>query len=158
MNTRLLSLIRENARLTDEQLATMLSTTPDAIRRDLMEMEAEGLIRGYHTVVDWSKLDEHMVTAMIELHVIPRKHTGFDELAEEILQYSEVESLCLMSGGYDFSVMVKGRSFREVANFVATRLATLDGVQSTATHLVLKRYKDSGVLFEGEEKDERGEP
>lgn len=158
MNQRLLSLIRENARLTDEQLAKMLNTTAESIRCDLAEMEAEGIIFGYHTVVDWNKLDEDAVTAMIELHVIPRKNTGFDELAEEILQYSEVESLCLMSGGYDFSVMVKGRSFREVANFVATRLATLDGVQSTATHLVLKRYKDSGVLFEGEKKDERGEP
>ena len=102
-------------------------------------------------------MDKDAVTAIIELHVIPRRDTGFDELAQSILQYREVESLYLMSGGYDFSVTVTGRSFREVADFVATRLATLEGVQSTATHLVLRRYKDAGVLFEGEEKDERGE-
>ena len=157
MNQRLLSLIRENARLTDAQLASMLNTSADEIRRERNEMEKEGLICGYHTVINWDKVDENAVTAMIELHVVPRKDTGFDELAQSILQYSEVESLYLMSGGFDFSVLVKGHTFREVANFVATRLATLEGVQSTATHLVLRRYKDRGVLFEGESKDERGD-
>lgn len=157
MNKKLLSLIRENARLSDDRLAAMLDMTPEEVRRDLAEMEREGVLCGYRVVVDWSRVDKDAVTALIELHVIPRRDTGFDELAQSILQYREVESLYLMSGGYDFSVTVTGRSFREVADFVATRLATLDGVQSTATHLVLRRYKDAGVLFEGEEKDERGE-
>ena len=157
MNKKLLSLIRENARLSDDRLAAMLNMTPEEVRRDLAEMEREGILCGYRAVVDWSRVDKDAVTALIELHVIPRRDTGFDELAQSILQYREVESLYLMSGGYDFSVTVTGRSFREVADFVATRLATLEGVQSTATHLVLRRYKDAGVLFEGEEKDERGE-
>ena len=157
MNRKLLSLIRENARLSDERLAAMLDMRPEDVRRELAEMEQEGILCGYRAVVDWSRLDKDAVTAIIELHVIPRRDTGFDELAQSILQYREVESLYLMSGGYDFSVTVTGRSFREVADFVATRLATLEGVQSTATHLVLRRYKDAGVLFEGEEKDERGE-
>ncbi len=157
MNKKLLSLIRENARLSDDRLAAMLNMTPEEVRHDLAEMEQEGILCGYRAVVDWSRVDKDAVTALIELHVIPRRDTGFDELAQSILQYREVESLYLMSGGYDFSVTVTGRSFREVADFVATRLATLEGVQSTATHLVLRRYKDAGVLFEGEEKDERGE-
>mgnify|MGYP004649405613 FL=1 len=157
MNKKLLSLIRENARLSDDRLAAMLNMTPEEVRHDLAEMEREGILCGYRAVVDWSRVDKDAVTALIELHVIPRRDTGFDELAQSILQYREVESLYLMSGGYDFSVTVTGRSFREVADFVATRLATLEGVQSTATHLVLRRYKDAGVLFEGEEKDERGE-
>ena len=157
MNKKLLSLIRENARLSDDRLAAMLNMTPEEVRHDLAEMEQEGILCGYRAVVDWSRVDKDAVTALIELHVIPRRDTGFDELSQSILQYREVESLYLMSGGYDFSVTVTGRSFREVADFVATRLATLEGVQSTATHLVLRRYKDAGVLFEGEEKDERGE-
>lgn len=157
MNKKLLSLVRENARLSDDRLAAMLNMTPEEVRHDLAEMEREGILCGYRAVVDWSRVDKDAVTALIELHVIPRRDTGFDELAQSILQYREVESLYLMSGGYDFSVTVTGRSFREVADFVATRLATLEGVQSTATHLVLRRYKDAGVLFEGEEKDERGE-
>ena len=157
MNKKLLSLIRENARLSDDRLAAMLNMTPEEVRHDLAEMEQEGILCGYRAVVDWSRVDKDAVTALIELHVIPRRDTGFDELAQSILQYREVESLYLMSGGYDFSVTVTGRSFREVADFVATRLATLEGVQSTATLLVLRRYKDAGVLFEGEEKDERGE-
>jgi DNA-binding Lrp family transcriptional regulator len=157
MRNSLLKMVRENARLTEEQLAAMLNTTPEAVRRELAELEKEGIICGYHAVVDWEKVDPESATAMIELNVIPRKDTGFEELAETILSYPEVESLYLLSGGCDFSVLVKGRSFRQIANFVSSRLATLDGVQSTATHFVLRRYKESGVYFAGDQRDERGD-
>ena len=122
----------------------------------IAKLEAEGVIRGYKPLIDWEKTGEEVVTAIIELNIAPSKDEGFDGIAETIMSFDEVESLSLMSGGHDLMVTVNGRTFKDVAMFVAKRLSSLDGVLGTATHFVLKKYKERGVLFTDEEKDERG--
>ena len=154
---KLLKLMDENARLTNEQLAVMLNMSEQEVAARIAEMEAAGLIRGYKPLIDWDKTDGERVTAVIDLQIAPSKDKGFDALAETITAFDEVESVTLMSGGYDLSVKLTGRSFRDVAMFVHKRLSPLDGVLSTATHFVLKTYKERGVLFADEEKDERGQ-
>ena len=153
---KLLKLLDANARLTDAQLAAMLGTTEEDIRARIAELEKTGAIRAYKALVDWDKTDRACVTAIIELKVIPRRDVGFEGIAEQIMAFDEVESVYLMSGGYDLSVKLTGKSFRDVAMFVHKRLSPLDGVLSTATHFVLKTYKERGVLFTDEQKDERG--
>ncbi len=153
---KLLKLLDSNARLTDEQLATMLDISKDEVRAQIAKLEKEGTIRAYKAVVDWDKTDRECVTAIIELKVTPRRDIGFEGIAEQIMAFEEVESVYLMSGGYDLSVRVTGRSFQEIAAFVAKRLAPLDSVISTATHFVLRRYKESNVMFLGDNQDERG--
>lgn len=153
---KLLKLLDTNARLTNAQLAAMLNITEDEVARRITALEKCGAIRAYKALVDWDKTDRDNVTAIIELKVIPRRDVGFEGIAEQIMAFDEVESVYLMSGGYDLSVRVTGRTFQEIAAFVARRLAPLDSVQSTATHFVLRRYKESHVAFLGETKDERG--
>ena len=153
---KLLKLLDANARLTNEQLATMLNISEEDVRAQIARLEKEGAIRAYKAVVDWDKTDGNHVTAVIELKVTPRRDVGFEGIAEQIMAFEEVESVYLMSGGYDLSVRVVGRSFQEIAAFVAKRLAPLDSVISTATHFVLRRYKESNVVFLGENQDERG--
>ena len=153
---KLLKLLDENARLTNAQLATMLGITEDEVCRQIAELEKSGAIRAYKAVVDWDKTDRQVVTAIIELKVTPRRDVGFESIAEQVMAFEEVESVYLMSGGYDLSVRVNGRSFQDIAAFVAKRLSTLDSVISTATHFVLRRYKDNDVMFLGENQDERG--
>ena len=154
---KLLKLVAKDARLTDEQLAVMLNTTEADVSARLAAMEKEGVIRGYQALVDWGKTDRELVTAVIDLQIAPSKDKGFDGIAETIMNFDEVESISLMSGGYDLSVTLKGRTFKDVAMFVAKRLSPLDGVLSTATHFVLKKYKERGVLFTDEQPDERGQ-
>lgn len=153
---KLLKLLDSNARLTDEQLATMLDISESEVRAQIAKLEKDGAIRAYKAVVDWDKTDRECVTAIIELKVTPRRDVGFEGIAEQIMAFEEVESVYLMSGGYDLSVRVTGRSFQEIAAFVAKRLAPLDSVISTATHFVLRRYKESNVMFLGDNQDERG--
>lgn len=153
---RMLKILNKNARLTDAQLAAMLGCTEQEACEKREALENEGVVRGYQTLVDWERTDREYVTAIIELRVTPQKNSGFEGLAQQIMRYDEVESLRLMSGGYDFFIEVSGRTFREVAMFVAKSLSTLDGVQSTATHFVLRRYKENGFVFQDGEKDERG--
>ena len=153
---KLLKLLDSNARLTNEQLATMLNISVDEVRAQIASLEKSGAIRAYKAVVDWDKTDRNCVTAIIELKVTPRRDVGFEGIAEQIMAFEEVESVYLMSGGYDLSVRVTGRSFQEIAAFVAKRLAPLESVISTATHFVLRRYKESNVMFLGENQDERG--
>lgn len=153
---KLLRLLNENARLTDAQLATMLGISEDEVRRQVAALEKSGAIRAYKAVVDWDKTDRQLVTAIIELKVTPRRDVGFESIAQQVMAFEEVESVYLMSGGYDLSVRVNGRSFQDIAAFVAKRLSTLDSVISTATHFVLRRYKDNDVMFLGENQDERG--
>lgn len=154
---KMLKLLDENARISDSQMATMLGCTEGEAREKREMLEKEGVIRGYHTLVDWERTDRPYVTAIIEICVTPKRDTGFEGMAEMIMAYDEVESLSLMSGGYDFSLVVSGKTFREVAMFVAKRLSTLEGVRSTATHFVLRKYKEHGVVYIGQEKDERGD-
>lgn len=154
---KMLKVLAKDARLTNEQLAAMLNTTEADITARIAKLEKEGVIRGYQALVDWDKTDREYVTAIIDLQIAPTKDRGFDGIAEVLMSFDEVESVSLMSGGYDLSVTITGRSFRDVAMFVATRLSPLDGVLATATHFVLKKYKERGVLFTDEEKDERGQ-
>lgn len=153
---KLLRLLEQDCTLTHEQLASMTDMTVADVKAAIQRYEADKTILGYQAIVDWDRTDREAVTALIEVKVTPQRGDGFDRVAERIYQYDEVESVYLMSGGYDLSVVVNGRTFQEVAMFVAKRLSTLDSVISTATHFVLRRYKEKGVLFLGEEKDERG--
>lgn len=153
---RILQLLNKNAKLTDKQLAVMLNTTEDEVRARISEYEKKGIINGYQALVDWYSIDKEYVIALIEVKVTPQRDFGFDELASKIMDYSEVDSLYLMSGGYDLFVTISGRSFKEVAMFVARKLSTLDGVTSTATHFVLKKYKDNGIVLHKNDPDERG--
>ena len=126
------------------------------IKKMIEDFEAKGVILGYTTVIDWDKTDTEYVNALIELKVTPRVGSGYDAVAERIYSYPEVESVYLMSGGFDLAVMLRGKTMREVAIFVAAKLATIEAVTSTATHFVLRKYKDHNVIFGGAPVDERG--
>ena len=153
---KLLKLLNQNARLTGEQMAVMLDMTEAEVDAAIAQLEKDGVVRGYKPLIDWEKTGEEVVTAIIELSIAPSKDEGFDGIAKTIMAMDEVESLSLMSGGHDLMVTVNGRTFKDVALFVAKRLSSLDGVLGTATHFVLKKYKARGVLFTEEEQDERG--
>ena len=157
MNETLLRLLEDNARLTNDELAAMTGMTPDAVAAELAALRKAGVILGYKTIVDWEKTDRDLCTARIEIKVTPKSGMGFEEIAETIARFEEVQSVYLMSGGYDLAVTVNGKSFKEVALFVAHRLAPLDSVESTATHFVLKKYKEKGVLAAGQPEDQRGQ-
>ena len=152
---RLALLLEENARLSVEDLAAMLSSTPEEVAAKMDEYTKTGVIRGYKALVDWEKLNADRVKAVIELRVRPKKSHGFDEIASAIACFDEVQSVLLMSGGYDLQLILTGHSFQEIALFVAKRLAPMDDVLSTATHFVLRTYKKDGVLYADEETDER---
>ncbi|MBC8532548.1 Lrp/AsnC family transcriptional regulator [Yeguia hominis] len=153
---RLLKLLSENDRLTTDELAAMLAVSPEEVAREIAEYEKAGVIKGYNALINWEKADCNRATALIELKVSPKKETGFDEIAHRIMEFEEVESVYLMSGGYDLAVTVNAKSMQDIAMFVVRRLSPLDGVLSTATHFVLTRYKDGGVIFDdGEKNDER---
>lgn len=156
MDNTLLSLIEKDATLTPEQLSAMLGKEVGDIKILISEYEAEGVILGRQALVDWDKTDREYVTAFIEVKIQPQRDCGFDKVAEKIYNYPEVKSLYLMSGGFDFVVMIEGRTMREVAYFVAQKLAPIEFVTSTATHFVLKKYKDKGVIYKAPEIDERG--
>ncbi len=153
----LLKYLDTDGRLTSEQLAVMAGMSEEDVKKQLLKWEKEGVICGYKAIIDWEKTDREYVTAIIELHVTPKKGAGFEEIAKTVADFEEVESIYLMSGGYDFSIVVTGKTFREVAMFVANRLSTLDSVVSTATHFVLRRYKEKNVKLFGDAADEREE-
>lgn len=153
---KLLTLLEKNARFTNAELATMLNVSEETVASQIKELEKQGVIKGYKPLVDWDKIANDRVTAMIELKVTPQRDAGFEEIAETIMEMEEVESVYLMSGGYDLSVLVRGRTFQEVAMFVANRLAPMKNVLSTATHFVLRRYKDMGVELADKKLDDRG--
>ncbi len=152
---KLLRLLEDDARLTNAELAVMLNMDEAEVAKKVAALEKDGVIRGYKALIDWDRTDREYVTALIELRITPKKDSGFDGIAEKIMKFEEVETVCLMSGGFDLLVMVNGRTFKDVAMFVAKRLSSLDSVVSTATHFVLRRYKEKHVLFLNEEKDER---
>ncbi len=156
MRNELLKLLSTNARYTVEQLAIMLATTTEAVAVEIDALEKAGVICGYKTVIDWEKVDATSVSAIIELNVVPKADLGFEEVAEKVASYHEVEAVYLMSGGYDLNVVVKGKNLQEVSRFVARELATIDSVTSTATHFVMRRYKEMDVKLFDEEPDDRG--
>ena len=152
---QLVQILADNARLTSQQLAAMTGSTPQEVEKRLAALQSEGVIRGYKAVVDWDKAGRDFCTARIELKVTPKSGMGFDEIASTIAQFDEVESVELMSGGYDLGLTVTGKSLQDVAMFVAQRLAPLDSVVSTATHFVLRSYTQGGIMTCGQEQDER---
>ena len=144
----ILGLLQSDSRLTAAQIAAMLGMAEDSVRAAIAEYEQNKVILGYKTLVDWDKTDEESVTALIEVRVMPQRGEGFDRIAERIYQYEEVESLYLMSGAYDLCVILSGKTLKEVANFVSAHLATIEGVTGTATHFILKKYKELNCTFE----------
>ena len=153
---KLLKLLEKDAHISAGELALMCEKEEGDIKKMIEDFENKGVILGYTTVIDWDKTDTEYVNALIELKVTPRVGSGYDEIAERIYNYPEVESVYLMSGGYDLTVMLRGKTMREVAIFVAAKLATIEAVTSTATHFVLRKYKDHNVIFGGAPVDERG--
>ena len=143
----LLTLLEKDCRQTPQQLATMLGKDEREIIDEIARCERDHIILGYPALVDWTKADNEMVTALIEVRISPQRGDGFDRIAERIYQYEEVESLYLMSGAYDLAVTITGRSLRAVAEFVHARLAVIDGVTGTATHFILTKYKEKHHLF-----------
>lgn len=152
----LIKLLNQNARFSNEELASMLGTTPDDIKTQIENLENNGVIKGYSVILDENLADKDMVMAIIELRVTPQRDCGFDEIAKTIMMYDEVDSISLMSGSYDLSVTVKGKNLQDIALFVAQRLSTIEGILSTTTHFILKTYKEKGIFIEHEDKDERG--
>ena len=153
---QLLKLLEKDAHLSPSELALMCEKEEGDIKAMIDEYEKAGIILGYTTVIDWDKTDSEYVGALIELKVTPKMGSGYDAIAEHIYNYPEVESVYLMSGGFDLAVTLRGKTMREVAVFVAQKLATLDAVTSTATHFILRRYKDHNVIFGSAPVDERG--
>ncbi|MBE6904375.1 MAG: Lrp/AsnC family transcriptional regulator [Ruminococcaceae bacterium] len=153
---KILSLLEKNGRLTPAEIGVMVGINEQEAAAYIAEMEADKVIVGYSALIDWDKADKSSVHALIEIKVIPQKSQGFDSVAKTICKFEEVKNLYLMSGGFDLAVMVEGKSLRDVAMFVSERLSFIDGVTATATHFVLKKYKDSGVFFGAEDADERG--
>lgn len=156
MKNEILRLLENNSRLTAGDIAVMIGEEEAAVAAAIKEMEKAQIICGYNTLINWDHTSRHdVVTALIEVKVTPQRGEGFDRIAERIYQYDEVKSVYLMSGGFDFTVIIEGKTMKEVAMFVGQKLAPLDAVLSTATHFVLKKYKDYGVVFEEEKKDGR---
>lgn len=153
---KILSQLEENGRLTSKQLAAMNGISEAEAAAAVKEYETDGVILGYPALIDWDKTDKEYVQAIIELTVMPARDTGFDGVAEAISAYPQVKSIYLMSGTYDLSLVVEGKTMREIAFFVAQKLASIDGVTGTATHFIMKKYKDKGVIFTPESEDERG--
>ena len=153
---QLIKLLKNNARITNSELAVLLDKTEEQVAADIAKLEADGVIKGYSAIVDESAYDPNSVFALIELKVTPQSQSGFDEIANQIASYEQVESVRLMSGAYDIIVAVNGANIRDISQFVSQRLATIDAVQSTATHFVLKVYKDNVIMISTDDKDERG--
>lgn len=155
MREKILSIIEKNSKLTVEEIAALLGEDEKAVADEIAAMENEHIICGYHTLINWDKTEDERVDALIEVKVTPQRGMGFDSIAERIYQYDEVDAVYLMSGAFDFTVMLKGKTMKEVANFVAMKLSPMDSILSTATHFVLKKYKDHGTIIEQPKVDER---
>ena len=152
---KLLQLLEEDCTLTTEQLASMSGMSAEEVKAAIRAYEEDKVVLGYKAIVDWDRTDRESVTALIEVKVTPQRNEGFDRVAERIYQYDEVESVYLMSGAFDLTVIISGRTLREVAEFVGQRLATLEDVTGTATHFILKKYKEKHLIFEKREEQER---
>ena len=155
MREELLSIIEKNSRIGLKDLAVMLDKSEIDVANEIAALEKEGVICGYHTLIDWEKTSIEKVTALIEVRVTPQRGQGFDSMAERIYNYPEVRAVYLISGGFDLLVILEEKSLREIANFVSDKLSTLDSVLSTATHFILKKYKDHGTILSKKSHDER---
>jgi DNA-binding Lrp family transcriptional regulator len=155
LKLKILELLKEDARRSADLIATMLGTAEDEVARAISEMEADKVIVKYATVVNWSKVDDEKVTALIEVQITPERGRGFDAIAERIYLYPEVKSVYLMSGAYDLLVEIEGSSLKQVASFVSNKLSPIDRVLSTKTNFILKKYKQDGIIFEDQADDHR---
>lgn len=152
---KLLKLLSQNSAYSVGELALLLGETEDAVKAKIKKYEADGIIKGYRAAINWELVKDSGVTAYIELKVTPTKDKGFDEIAEKIMAFDEVASLYLMAGTYDLAVIVKAETIQDVSSFVTRKLSALDGVLATATHFILKRYKDEGLVLSEIPDDER---
>ncbi len=155
MNKKLLALLEDDCTLTHAQLASLAGISEEEAAAEIKRCEDDKIILGYKGIVDWDRTDRESVTALIEVKVTPQRGEGFDRVAERIYQYDEVESVYLMSGAFDLCVIISGRSLKEVAQFVGERLSPLEDVTGTATHFILKKYKEKHLIFEKREEQER---
>ncbi len=155
MEEELLAIIEKNSRIDLKELAVILGVAEIDVVNTLQKLEDEGIVCGYHTMIDWEKTSIEKVTALIEVRVTPQRGQGFDNIAERIYKYPEVQSVYLISGGYDLLVTLEGKTLREVSTFVSDKLSTLETVLSTATHFILKKYKDHGTILNPKKEDER---
>ncbi len=146
---------KEKNNISRAKIAQMLGSSEQEVAESIEKLEKENVIVGYKTIVNWDKTDKDVVTALIELRITPQRGEGFDKVAERIYKYPQVRALYLMSGAYDLAVTIEGKTMKEVALFVAQKLAPMDSIISTATHFVLKKYKEEGIVFEDDEKDTR---
>ena len=156
MKERILSYLEKDALMSCEDIATMLETNVDDVKKIIDECVADGTIIARQTIINWDKVGKSTVTALIELKTIPQRDKGFDSVAERICNFPEVKSVCLMSGGFDLAITVECANMRDVAFFVAEKLATIEGVTATATHFELQKYKENGVVYGTEKIDKRG--
>ncbi|MCL1820788.1 MAG: Lrp/AsnC family transcriptional regulator [Oscillospiraceae bacterium] len=150
---KLLKLLENNARMPYSEIAARLNISEAEAEARVKELEENGTIVGYHTAIDWDKTDSETVTALIDVKVTPQREMGFDRVARRIYRFEEVESLYLMSGAYDLSVLITGRTMKEVALFVSQKLSTMESVAGTATHFLLKKYKEGGMVYDHEENE-----
>ena len=155
MRDELLSILEKNSRIDFNELAILLGTTEEKVLEEISALENEGIICGYHTLINWEKTSIEKVMALIEVKVTPQRGKGFDNIAERIYNYPEVKAVYLISGGYDLMVILEEKTLKEIANFVSDKLSTLDSVLSTATHFILKKYKDHGTVLCDGPQDER---
>ena len=155
MKTKILELLEKNAKLSIKEIAEELNASQKEVTKAVAELEADKVICGYSTIINWDKITDQKCNALIEVKVTPQRGTGFDRIADRISRFDEVDSIYLISGGYDFMVIINGKSMKEVSSFVFNKLATIDYIQSTATHFVLKKYKDHGVQLQDKPTDKR---
>lgn len=155
MKEEILFAIEKNSKIDLTELSVILGREEIEIANELQGMHEEGIICGYHTLIDWDKTSIEKISALIEVRVTPQRGHGFDKIAERIYKYPEVNAVYLMSGGYDLMILIDGKSLKEVAKFVSDKLSTQESVISTATHFVLKKYKDHGTVYGKIKKDER---
>lgn len=151
----ILELLEHNSRLTTSELASMLQKSEYEIEREISALERDKIILSYGALINWEKFGEDVVTAVIEINLTPQREVGFNAIAERIYRFDEVRTVYLMSGNFDLLVIIEGKSLKDVANFVATRLSTIEGVTQTRSHFMLKAYKKDGVIIEDEESDRR---
>ncbi|MFD0872345.1 DNA-binding transcriptional regulator AsnC [Chlamydia abortus] len=155
LKLQILELLKEDSRIGADLIATMLGAKQAEVEAAIAELEEEKVIVKYATVVNWSKVNDDKVTALIEVQITPERGHGFDAIAERIYLYPEVKSVYLMSGAYDLLVEVEGRTLKEVASFVSNKLSPIDRILSTKTHFILKKYKQDGIIFEDNDEDHR---
>ena len=155
MRNEILSAIEKNSKIDVKELAVLLGQQEVDIMNEIATMEKEGIICGYHTLINWEKTTKEKITALIEVRVTPQRGLGFDKIAERIYNFPEVTSVYLISGGYDLLITIEGKTLKEVSSFVSYKLSTLEYILSTATHFILKKYKDHGTIFANEHEDFR---